>query len=90
MPDTPMTEAHAVYCDIGGDHDGPCVGSDERENEWGPPEPDPNEPRAQLEVCEPGCCEGCSDCMGLGLGCHNRPASRLMAEVRRLATTTER
>ena len=35
-------------------------------------------------LCEPGCCEGCEECLGLGLGCHNRPAAKLMAEVRRI------
>lgn len=41
-------------------------------------------PEWNVIVCEPGCCEGCPDCLGMGLGCHNRPATRLLAEVRRL------
>lgn len=32
-----------------------------------------------------GCCRGCPDCYGEGLGCHNRPAVDLIAAARRLA-----
>lgn len=38
-----------------------------------------------VEVETTGCCRGCPDCYGEGLGCHNRPAVDLIAAARRLA-----
>lgn len=33
----------------------------------------PTEPTIVFYACGPGCCAGCQDCYGMGIGCHQEP-----------------